>query len=411
MTTPIQATFDLIRSLANSSEIKVNRRFEGFFVDRLIQASTEPDLVAFAERLAATLDTSVEYVGGKRMSAFMAAAASPEAPGILAFIRQRPRIAAMVCLLRDQSDREEAIASIRLPDLDADTGHAPVAPEYQVPVTAACLSALAHGGDAKAGNATLFRRCQVLSTTGAVLDLPFYAGNAWRGQMRDLLADHFLESIGLAPSRSNPPVALWFFHALYAGGVLEEGGEAMKAVKARLGNHGAMKIDGVSELRQMLPGLSLLGVAVGNRVISGRINVGDLRPQCREWGTGDIPAAELMTWEFLTRREDHEGRGDDDGHHGMIATTECLRAGTVLDGGLDMHPHISDLERAALGKAVELLMHRGTLGAETRRGLGQVSIDAHRLPDSAPYDQYLADNREAILDYLRDLGALTDAHD
>lgn len=269
-----------------------------------------------------------------------------------------------------------------------------------------CQAPLAHGADSKAGNATLFRRLPVLTEAGETLHLPYYSGNAVRGQMRDLLADHFLAAIGLTPSRSTPPVALWFFYALYAGGALEEQSDAQKALKKSLGDNGAIRAMGIREFRRMLPSLSLLGCALGNRVLPGRCQVADLRPVCREWGTGTQAVAELLTWEYLTRREDFEDHTE---HHGMIANTEVLRAGVTLEGGID-HDHAMDaIERAALGRGLQLLADRGFLGAENRRGFGRVTISLTGAPDPSPYDVFLAEKREEILDYMKSIEAMAPA--
>ena len=398
----LKSTFDLLRSYKMSSGIKITQNFEDFFASRLVQACTEATLLDMAERLAKTLDVTIDYVGGKRTVAFMAAASSPDAPAILQWLRGHTRIAAMVAALRDDADYDDAIASIALPAVTDASGTAPPRGTFEVTISATLQAPLAHGGDNKAGNATLFRRGQVLSTTGKVLDLPFYAGNALRGQMRDLLADHFVSAMGLKPSKSQPPIALWFFHGLYAGGVLETGG-AMRDLMKQLGDNGAIRADGISVFRDKLPALSALGVALGNRVLPGRLQVADLRPRCAEWGTGETPAAALMEWTFLTRREDHEAHTD---NHSMIANSECLRTGVVMDGGIDIDTHASELERSAIGWGLEMLKGRGMLGAENRRGLGKVSILYDRQPDPRPYLQWIDTNKPFIIDYLNSIGAL-----
>jgi hypothetical protein len=224
--------------------------------------------------------------------------------------------------------------------------------------------------------------------------------------MRDLLADHFLTSLGLSADRSKPAVALWFFYALYCGGALEEKSDATKALARNLGDHGAVRSDGVRAFRDHLPALSLLGCALGNRVLPGHVQVGDLRPECREWGQGDTPVAELLTWEFLTRREDHE---DHEEHHGMIANTECLRSGTLLEGGVDVDAAMPALERSALGCGLGLLARRGLLGAENRRGLGRVRFELANAPDGEPYESWLAEHKGQVLDFLVEIGACAKA--
>lgn len=290
-----------------------------------------------------------------------------------------------------------------------DKGHATINQvSYDIDFEIECLAPLSHGADIKAGNATLFRRAQVLSNTGQVLSLPFYAGNAIRGKMRDLLAVHFLSSLGLEPSKSKPPCSLWFFHALYAGGALEENSEQAKTLGKRLGSGGAVNMSGIHEFRDTIPMLSLLGTALGNRILAGRINVADCRPICTEWGTGDQPVGTLFEWQYLTRREDHEAHEQGD-NHSMIANTECLKSGTILKGGIDIAGHITDLEVSCLQKGISLLQEHGYLGAESRRGFGKVNLKAHYHDidtHDGYYNKYLSDNKKAILEYLENISAI-----
>jgi hypothetical protein len=396
---------DVVRAIRMASQMKTSRNLDGFFADRLVQALNEPTLLAFVEKLVKVMDASVELIGGARTAALVRVASSSDAQRILAWMRRHPRVLALLALMKSEADLTAATLSIELEDVASDDSTADPQGGYGINIAARLLAPLAHGGDTKAGNATLFRRRHVITRTGKVLDLPFYSGNAVRGQLRDILADHLLAALGLSTDRSKPALNLWFFHALYAGGVLEErGGKAR--LDAALGNHGAIRTDGIRELRAMLPGLSLLGAAMGNRILPGRLYVGDLRPRCLEWGNGDVPVHNLMEHVFLTRRDDYEGRQDGEEHAGMIATTETIKEGVELVGGIDVDTHASELERSALGVALATLVARGMLGAENRRGLGRVVITTDNTPDTAQYEQFLADNRNEILAYLAGLGAL-----
>ena len=140
-----------------------------------------------------------------------------------------------------------------------------------------------------------------------------------------------------------------------------------------LGANGAQRAVGIQEFRELLVLLSLLGTALGNRSITGRIMIADLYPQCAEWGYDTtLSVDELFEWQFLTRREDFEGHIE---NTSMIAVTECLKAGTILHGGIDIDGHISDLEKSALGRGLELLQEYGKLGGKTGRGIGRVDIE------------------------------------
>jgi len=400
----MKATIEMIRSVARSAGHEPKRNFSGYVADRIVRAVSQPTLVDAVERLAQSMDASVEYVGGKRLAAFMSEATGPKAQAILAWMRTHPKFVAMLATMKDDGDLTDAIDAIELPEIDSsDQSTVGDTPAYDVALTVECLSGLAHGGDQKAGNATLFRRRSVITASGRHLHLPVYAGNALRGQLRDLLADHFLRALGLTPSRSKPVVELWAFHVLYSGGVLE--GAASKA-EANLGKSGAIRTEGMRELRDHIPLLSTLGTAIGNRVIAGRIYVGDLRPECVEWSGGSQRAGDLMAWEFLTRKDDFEGRQEDDSTSQMIAETEILKPGTVLRGGIDIDDHANEIERACLARGLALLKERGRLGAETRRGLGKIAVEMAPEQDPGPYDAFLSDRKRDILDFLTRLGAL-----
>lgn len=399
----MKPVIEFLSSVLSASDMQGSRGRLDTFADRLVKAASEPTLSLAMEHLLRAVNASTDSIHPPLAAKMLSIAGGPDGPRVLRWWREQAKLVTLLAGTRDQALVDEALATIALPEAQA-AGVATVRSTYAITLRARCETPLAHGSDGKAGNATLFRRMQVLTDSG-VLTLPYYAGNAVRGQMRDLLADHFLTSIGLKVSRNQPVVALWFFYALYSGGALEENSDATKALKKQLGDNGAIRAAGIREFREMLPGLSLLGCALGNRVLPGHCQVADLRPICREWGTGERPVAELMSWEYLTRREDHE---DHLVHHGMIANTETLRAGAELEGGIDHDDAIPAIERSALGRGVQLLAERGMLGAENRRGLGRVALTVEDLPDAAPYDAFLAERKADILRYLEQVGALAD---
>jgi len=415
----LPATLDFFRSLRSNAGIKPGRHFEAFFGDRLAVAVASPTLVDAAESLSRGLDAAHEFVGGAKVAAFLAAASAPDAEAVLLWLRSHPRVAAMICGLRDADDYAAALDNLPVADIAPDDGSIVGAvPVWQVPIRAECAAPLHHGAEEKRGNASLFRRQLAITGSGRTLSLPVYAGNAVRGQMRDLLADHLLRALGLSAARNAPSLALWFFHTLYSGGVLEEGSPATKAIQRELGQSGALRADGLRRWREMLPALSALGCALGNKVLPGRLAVGALRPMCREWGWPDArPAVELTAWEFFTRRDDHEGRGEErvdtetgevaeQQHRGMIVQMECLRPGTVLVGGIDIDGHAGECERGAIGLALRLLTNRGLLGASNRQGWGKVHLSHEGAPDPAPYLTDLESRRAEILEYLGAIGAL-----
>lgn len=399
----------MVAAIQTHSRLKSKRGFLDVFADRVRQAATEPTLLMFGEKLMALVDAAVGDIPEATVVAYLRVATAPEATAVLSWMGTYPRIVTMIAALQTAEERDEALASVELMPGPSSGGHVPARAEFDIGITTHCLSPLAHGADCKAGNATLFRRMSVMTSTGAVAALPFYAGNAIRGQLRDVLADHLLDQLGLGKSRSRPSLTLWFFHLLYAGGALADNSEATKALAKKWGKApGVLRTDALREFRDVLPAVSLLGCAIGNRVLPGRVQVGDLRPRCTEWGTGDQSAGSLMEWLYLTRREDLETYQD---HSGMITATETLKVGTVLDGGIDMDTHIQPVELGALARGLLLLQTKGRIGAENRRDLGSVRIKLDRLPDPTPYDDFVSARRGDVLRYLSEVGALANAPD
>jgi len=402
--------------IAYGCEKKSGRYYGDYVRDKIYQAACEKTLADYFERLTTLLGSTLAMPSDRAVE-MLTVARCDKASQILQWLRSYSNTAAIICVTK-KADRDEIIKSLDLTeDLSAGDGEIPRRNNFDIAVSAECLSPLAHGDDMKAGNATLFRKMDVLYSNGSRGQLPFYSGNALRGQMRDLLAKHFLDAVGLDSSMTAPGVNLWFFHALYAGGALEEGSK-VKLFMTETGDHGATKADGIMLFRDTLPALSLLGSAIGSRIISGRVNVCDLRPECKQWGHPEsIDVSALYTWEFLTRRDDFDGRNNESSvteegeikkavkSHNMIANTQCLCPGSILHGGFVLSDHISDLEKSALGVGVGLLENHSFLGAENRRGFGQVKISSGNKPDGELYEKYLSENKDEIRGYLEKIGA------
>jgi hypothetical protein len=423
---------EMICAVSDASSVKNKRGYSDYFADKLRQSASESNLQRMLEKLCNLMECSSGYIVSKykkEFESFCKASSNEKSISVLKWLRNNTFLAIMTCLSKKVWDEEaktkdgkgkyvlnpeyyEIIKSFTIDDYSL-SGISPKQPDFDINFVVKCLSPLAHGGDVKAGNATLFRRMQVLSTEDEILELPFYAGNSLRGKMRDLLSDHFLKSLGLKANKTRPPIALWFFHSLYAGGALKSTDNSTKKIIKKLGNNGALDPKAIYEFRKNVPMLSLLGAAIGNRILEGRIHVSDLRPVCKQWGFEDseIDVSDLFTWEFLTRREDHEEHED---NSSMIANSEVLKAGTYLRGGIDINNYISDLEISVLITGIELLQKKGYLGAENRRGFGNVEIktDFHKdkLKENSftsdLYKNFLMENKENIIEYMNSIGAI-----
>lgn len=397
-----------VKEVGKARDINIHRGFSDFLADKIKQASTEKNLFLFFEKLCLLLNSNIDFIHNNVLVDFVSIP-EIEKKLLLRWIRSNYKLCAMLSNLKDENgDINVILENVEIDESSFGDKFAEqnLFQSYDVPILVKTQAPLAHGADTKSGNATLFRRMQVISSNGNIITLPFYAGNAFRGKMRDLLADHFLKSLDIDLKKPNS-LALWFFHVLFAGGCLEENSKHAKAIGEKLGNNGASKAIGITEFRNIFASLSLLGTALGNRVISGRICVSDLKPKCIEWGNGTQDSESLFEWLYLTRREDNEGHQQNE-NSSMIANTECLKAGTVLEGGIDFHPQIIDLEKACLLKGLELMKDYGFLGAESRRGFGKVIIDfSLKGIESSLYSDHLKENKEKIIAYMDEIGCFS----
>lgn len=402
----LRIVLSAIREIAQSNDIKIKRGFADFVADRIIQASCASNLLKMSEKLISLMNSDLNKLKYNSLLDFIQISSSDTAQSILEWLRGYPRIAGMLATMKDQDSFDQGISYIECAAASViDKGQAIPLPDCQINVGFKTLMPLSHGGDVKAGNATLFRRCKVLTDKGFTVELPFFGGGAFRGQMRDHLAFHFLKKLGLKPSKTNPPCALWFFHALYSGGSLEENSNQAKALGQKMGNSGVVKINGMTEFRNMIPMLSVLGSALGNRTIEGCVNFNDFVPDCYEWGTGDKSYYELLDWQFLTRREDYENY-EAGKHSGMIANTECICAGANFSSGIDYRMHISEIEKSAIGKGLELMKDYGYVGAENRRGFGKIQLEYSGADSGQIYEDYLTENKQVITEYLKEIKTL-----
>jgi CRISPR/Cas system CSM-associated protein Csm3 (group 7 of RAMP superfamily) len=405
----LNSTINFLEAVKRSATIKISRSINDFFADRIKYASSAENLFKFGEKVMESMQSDIKFIGRETAEHFFKICSKPISKPIQSWLGENYKIAALLCTL-DVAAREDC-----MPDLNFDSENykeastladSYTASDFDIGIKATCLSPLSHGADNNTGNSTLFRRMQVLSENGGILELPFISGNSIRGQMRDLLADHLLTSLGLSNSRSKPVINMWFFHAIYSGGSLSETSKEEKAIEKQLGTSG-FSSEGITQIRNFFPALSLLGWAFGNKILSGRMQVNDLRPRCKEWGYPESPTYQkLLSWYYLTRQENFQGVKDEKGES-MIANTECLIPGTTLEGGIDISDHLQPLEAGALLTGLKLLKEHAYIGGGNRQGWGKIDLDYSAFKvqeDDYPY--YLYHNKSDILKFMESIGAL-----
>jgi len=319
-----------------------------------------------------------------------------------------------------RSEDDDAVLAIDLPPELGDPWRAPIPagairPDAWVSVWT-LTAPMHHGADEKDGNISRFRTERRYShVLGRYADVPLYSGNAFRGQLRDLVALDLFDRIGMKPTEAAPQ----FAHSLFSGGSIESG-------SASNGSNASYR----RALRDLLPMVDLMGGVYNNEPMDGVLRVSDALPICRE--TADAVAyrvapeiaahgdaairswAERLPWcedLYETRQLTRHAHRDFEGEGGqMIVRTEVIRAGTQWCHSLSLAAKdrlLSPLTRSALAHAINLFIASSVVGAGNARGLGAILTSGYgSIGDPQPYLDHIASNAATIRDVLRGVVAL-----
>ena len=374
-----------------------------YFTTRLKIAVREATMVAVVNRLITLLDYDKSKMSKVTIGSFLECKDRDED---LFTIRTYADLVGIVCSFFEEADRENAAAQI--PHIENDSaGYVLPRVNFDLPLECTLLTPLAHGADEKSGNTNLFAREDVITDSAGHLFLPRFSGNALRGLIRRKMAIHFTRALGLEWNNTRPVWKLWFYYVLTSGGSIGEKDKEDAKSTELVGKGGVVNTDGIRQLRAMLPGWSALGGCIGQKALEGRVIVNALRPRCREWGNGTLPANSLFEMDFAIRHDDLENPEE---YNGMIVNTEMLAAGNVLEGGIDYKDIITPMERAAFETGLLCLMESGYLGAKNSEGFGKVRWTDDGLFDRLKasrevYEKFLAERKTEILDFLKNLNA------
>jgi len=262
---------------------------------------------------------------------------------------------------------------------------------------------ISHGSDEDFGMEQRLRTIEMTVRENGDLyheDIPVISGNSLRGQLRDLLAEDFLDRI----STDDDPIEIGdtLSNALWAGGSLE-----------RTAGPGKLNRRMLNGIREHIPPLSLLGTAISDQMVEGRLNMGMLTPIATETESytgreSDHSVFEFVDETFYTRMDDRVGgRQEDEDVQQMKYTVQILTPGTRFDHWMALEG-ASEFERACLGHAMDLFAESPHVGGQKAVGHGQVAFEYDDpLPDAQPYLDFVADNRAEIREFVEDLDEKT----
>jgi len=262
---------------------------------------------------------------------------------------------------------------------------------------------ISHGSDEDFGMEQRLRTIEMTVRENGDLyheDVPVISGNSLRGQLRDLLAEDFLNR--LSEDDDQLEVGDTLSNAFWAGGSLE-----------RTAGPGKLNRRMLRGIREHVPPLSLLGTAISDQMVEGRLNMGMLTPIATETESYTGRESEHSVFEFVdetfyTRMDDRLGgrQGDEDTQQ-MKYTVQILTPGTRFDHWMALEG-ASEVECACLGHAMDLFAASPHVGGQKAVGHGEVDFEYDDpLPDAQPYLDFVADNPDEIREFVEDLDEQT----
>lgn len=239
----------------------------------------------------------------------------------------------------------------------------------------------------------------------AIDNIPCIHGNAIRGMLRRLLLDDFLTQINYDLKSKK------VYHFLFTGGLLEAIDDKDK---------GSINLTTKKQIRKYIPPISILGSALGNQMIQGKLKVGignivcdETKHYIEETVDSSFSAYNLKSTDFGTRLDDLEiglqiSENEDvedkepEQHNQMKYDFEALIRGTrfthefILE---DMLPH----EKGCFMRMLELWNERPYIGGKSGTGYGLIEFD-YNIPEevnpSDDYLEYLEENKDDIQTFL-----------
>lgn len=241
------------------------------------------------------------------------------------------------------------------------------------------------------GNIAKIKRMKVMHD-GRPISVPAISGNSFRGQMRDLIADAFVEKVrgNSEKVKMKPDV----YSVIFSGGVMKRGSDLSNRLE---------------ELLNAVPLLRVWGSAFGDIMMPSKISVSHLIPLTAETHTslssrldkltGDhvlirqlleslahLPATDDITFEEgpLTRKNDLKNpllledveltETPDPKSPQMIYHVECIASGTLLLHRIGSKFPLSEIELGCLLDGLIAFARMPIVGGRSSAGYGRVNF-------------------------------------
>ena len=270
-----------------------------------------------------------------------------------------------------------------------------------IPGFITALSPIHSGSDEGAGNEKTLRTLTYNLPTGPE-DVPVVSGNAIRGILRRLIMADLIDRVGYNPVDAKSQVRL--YHSLFAGGVLE-------AVSEK--DSGYIDLSMKKQIRSILPPVALLGTAIRNQMLEGKVDVAYAVPRAKELAAFlredekypiTATLGDLQKQTFNTRRDEmaQDAKSEGGNSSQMLHTWWYIPPGTVFQHGFTLSSP-SEIEASCLCHMIALWQERPRLGAKAGTGNAEVRLDYQNVPDSVAYLDFIESHKEEILEMLHKL--------
>jgi len=261
-------------------------------------------------------------------------------------------------------------------------------------------STIHHGGNEKTGSTPVLRTIFLYVEGRGEIPFPYINGNSIRGKLRRLLMRDFFEKINFSPENLDTKV----YHTFFTGGALE----------ATEGTYAIVDLPLRRKIRNLFIPLGLLGCAIGNQMIPGKLKVGHAFPICEEYSKFlpetfhderiKMPVRIFTDETFNTRRDDlHAVREEDEQAVQMRIDFECFIPGTKFYHWFLLE-YPTSLERSCFGRFMEIFKEYPFLGGKSGIGNGEVILSyAPELPSSKEYLDFIEMKKDEIHELVAEI--------
>lgn len=279
------------------------------------------------------------------------------------------------------------------------------------------------------GIKTLLYKLPVVLRNGVIMEIPVIPGNSFRGVLRDTMSKRFILDVCRVGSEEKIEVDPGTALSMFSGGILSKPKRSDKKPGEK------SKEDSIYTLieghAQYLLPLSILGFAVSNTIVPGKIKVGCGYPVVREtkeliedlyWEDTGIELANICTTVLLTRKNDlekisqiHEIEYNKDEAKDYLkreekeagALQQRMEREAVIAGTrfVTFIRDILPLKPEEEGLLLKTIGEIKSVGGSTARGLGEVKLSIlnkqTREDAEKKYETFIQKNIEKIREQLR----------